>query len=202
VSIPSASSQAQDSEQRSDQAKFTAAWTATARSGSPDSDAWGDAWVNAAVGQTGTNNGNAANLDCTNLVTGQRRAIIEFDLTRFTGHTAAGNTHTLAVSITAGALGGATVSFDFSATTSRPWTESTVTNANLPASTTLFTLTAVTTAGATQTFNLTLTDAQLAQLLGKWVQVLARTPAATTSTHTVAGRESASKPVLTFTTTI
>lgn len=201
--LPLVSTLIPESRQRSSLGLFTVTETAPARSGSPDADRWGDGWTSAAVGQTGVNHGADAALVFQNAATGDQRAFMAVDLTRFTGLTATGS-HSLTVSMAnASVLTAVTATLSFGAGASRPFTESTLVQTNQPATPSLFTLTqslpASTAAGAS--YVLSLSDSQMNQLLGKWALIVFTSPAATVAAVSVAARESANKAVLSFTAT-
>lgn len=158
-------------------------WTA-------DGDDWGDGWTNNTVGQTGVNHGNETPLNIAAGVAGVgvELAFVAVNLKRFTGCTAVGGVHTITGVFTNGSLlvastitlrggpsalgGGAT----------RPFTESTITQANQPAAPTGFVLTANLPAAAVDTLlTFTLNDAQLQTVLGKWATLRFESSGATTT---------------------
>lgn len=199
--IPTGSFKVLSNRQRSENGMFTVAETAVGRSGTPDADRWGDSWTNAAVGQTGVNHGADTSLRFDNNPTGEMRAFYEVDLTRYAGLTAAG-THSLRINLgNASAVAAVVATLSFGAQSGRWFTESTIVQTNQPATPSLFTLSqsvpANSAAGAN--FTLTITDAQMNGLLGKWALIVLTSPAATASALTAASRESAAPPVLSFT---
>lgn len=147
---------------------------ALARSGSPDADDWGDAWTDSTIGNTGVNHGNADPLTVGNTAVVEQRAFMEFNLTRFTGLTGYGNSHTFQFRAnSASALLASTLNVAFGANASRPFVESTITQSNQPATPTLFTRSFSVAVDATfPLYTVTMTDAEINQLLGKWALVV------------------------------
>jgi hypothetical protein len=167
--------------------------SAVSRSGTPDSDTWGDAWTDAALGQTGVNHGNADPLVIQNLTANVRQAFVEVDLTKFTGLTATGNAHTFSFRITNASLALAgTYSFACQGQATRPFVESTITQANEPAIPTAITRALNVAANTTTTLTVTFTDAEMNQLLAKWVLiVITATDALGSVTSNITSRENA-----------
>jgi hypothetical protein len=205
--IPTLSFKTTDTVKRTDLATFSIGpLSAVSRSGSPDGDDWGDAWTDATVGNTGVNHGNADPLQSSNLSSAtETRAFIEINLTRFTGLTAVGGVHTLTLQAANGNLvQNATVTLNFGAQAGRPFTESTITQANQPATPALFTKTITMPAGDSVTYasySVTFTDAQMNQLLGNWVLIVITSAAADATAHNYRSRENATvgnRAALTF----
>lgn len=168
---------------------------AVSRSSTPDTDDWGDAWTDSTVGQTGVNHGNETPLQFANVAVGAKTAYAEINLTRFSGLTPVGNSHTLTFKVnnTTAAAG----NFQFAMGPSalgggaiRPFTESTITQSNQPAAPTSITRSLMAATGL-QTITVTLTDAELSQVLGKWALIVIGQSFVQTSAWTTPSREDA-----------
>ncbi len=174
--IPTMTIKPPETLQRGDLAIFTVGpLTAVSRSGSPDADDWGDAWTDATIGQTGVNHGNVNPLQCGQAAAGiaVQRAYIKINLTRFTGLTAIGGAHTFTFMASHSvALLAETLSFNCQGQAGNPFTESTIVQTNQPATPTAITRSFSVAAGAAQLFTVTFTDAEMNQLLGKWVLIV------------------------------
>ena len=178
-------------------------WTAPARSGSPANDAWGDAWTDSTAANTSVNHGADANLTILNTGVIEYRVFSEIDLTRFVGMTAKGGTLSLVLANSDPALT-KPISLGFgSFGASRPFNETTITQANQPATQTAI-IKVITLPPASNTaYTVSFTATEMAILLGKWA-LMTITTGVSTSTFTgyLLGRESSNPPILSFTATI
>lgn len=165
-----------------------------ARSGTPDTDEWGDAWTDGLLANQGVNHGNADPLAIANLTSAtETRGFVEFNFTRFTGLFGSGSAHTFNFrASTATNLASNSLTLNFGAQASRWFTESTITWSNQPATPTLFTK-SVTVVGdaAYPTYSVTLSDAELNLLLGKWGLIVFTEPATSALGISVLSRENA-----------
>ncbi len=205
LKLPTISITPTDKIQRGDGCTFgPIALTAVSRSGTPDSDDWGDAWTDATVGNTGTNHGNADPLSIDGTALTTKVAWAEINLTRFTGLTATGGSHTLTFRATNTGVGNITgMKVNMAGQAGRPFTESTITQSNQPAIPSAIVINIPTiTSGTTNALQTaTLSDSQMNQLLGKWV-VIAINNANTLETATIHSREDATttdRMTITFT---
>lgn len=201
AALMTASFAAPDKIQRGDLATFTVALSAVSRSGSPDSDQWGDGWTDSSLGQTGVNHGNETPLQFGNVTVGTKLAYLQIDLTKFTGLTATGNSHPLVFNMVNNDAGSATFQFSAAGQAGKPFTESTLAQSNQPATPTAITRTPTAAVGA-NTITVTLTDAEMQQLLGKWVLIVLGKSFAGTNAWTTPSREDATpanRMKLTFT---
>lgn len=162
------------------------------RSGTPDADDWGDAYTDAALGQRDNNFGAVDQILMQNTL-GEKRSFIEINLTCIAaGFQATGNAHTFTVTLggNGGGLKAVEVTLAFGASATRPFTESTITQRNQPATPSLFTKTMTVAAGAAVLpCTVTLTDAEMQQLINKWVLIVLTVPALTTSSINLRTRE-------------
>lgn len=168
------------------------------RSGTPDADPGGDAWVDKA--NQATNHGNEALLIAGEVVNTERRGLMEFDFTRFTGLTATGGVHSFTLRAAHDVpLGSNDLRVRMSTLASRPFTESTVTwdtpvaDGGGPAEGTLRVNTTIAVAnGAAALYTINLTDANINGFLGSWVYVRLLSEAAlAATTFTVNSRDDA-----------
>jgi hypothetical protein len=170
-------------------------WTCS-RSASPDTDPGCDAWVDQA--NAGTNHGNESPLlvsGKSTLADDERRALLEFDFTRYANMTAfVGGIHQLTLRVVnTDIVLPVDLTVQLSRLAARPFTESTVTWNNQPAAGTViksevFTLAA----NSTSSIVMTLTDAQMDDLLGDWGYVRLTSPSVVTPiTIDVMSREDA-----------
>lgn len=190
--LPNISFTGTETLQRSDKATFGPfTLTAIARSGTPDTDDWGDAYTDNTVGSTGTNHGNVSPLSVAGGAAGigVLQGYVEINLTRFTGFTALGSaTITAQVSCNSAISGTQTFTLHggpsaLGGGATRPFTESTITQANQPATPAAFAPTYV----ATTTTNFvtatwTLTAAELNTILGKWALLVITSAGGTVAT--------------------
>lgn len=166
------------------------------RSGTPDTDPGGDSDVkqNDAATNFGANSVMNANQNTAPL-NNEKRALLEFDFTRFSGMSVfPGGTHQFTfMADHDAASGNNNLRVRFSTLASRPFTESTVTWNNQPAEGTLRVNTTVAVAeGAAAIYTITLTDQNITDFLGNWVYVRMLSEAALTATfHHVRSREDA-----------
>ena len=188
---------------RRDNAQFTFILRAVARSTSPDADTWGDAWTEATLGQTGVNHGNETPLQVGNLTAlTERRGFMKIDLRGFSALAAAGGSHALVLNIGGNTSGltAVVMTIAFGGQAASPFTESTLTQSNQPATPTGFTKAVTLPAGApVQDYSIALSDAEMQQLLGRWALLVMTVPLLTTVTISPRSREAAEKPTLTFT---
>lgn len=198
--IPTASITPPETLQRNDLAIFTVNLTAVDRSGTPDSDDWGDAWTDSTIGQTGVNHGNESPLQATGLVTGVKRAYVKINLTRYTGLTATGGAHTFVFKArNTNLVLSSTLAIAMQGQAGNPFTESTITQSNQPAVPTAITRSVTVPAGdVLTTFTLTLTNAEMDQLLGKWALIVFTT-ADLTQLNNITSREGTAGDEMTLT---
>lgn len=190
-----------DTENRTDLGNVVMKLTAISRSASPDSDSWGDAWTDSTVGQTGTNNGNSTPLQFGNVTVGTKLAYIQIDLTKFKNLTATGAAHTLVFQVVNNDVTSTAFQVAMQGQAGKPFTESTLTQSNQPATPSAITRAPTAAVGA-NTITVTLTNAEMQQLLGNWVLIVLGKSFAGTNAWTMPSREDATasnRMALTFT---
>lgn len=175
----------------------TGAYTLTdlivGRSGTPDTDQMSDAWIDQTA--TTTNHGNES-IQVKGVSTApgsdEKRGFIQLDLTRVTGHSAATAGATLTIIASHTGLVATNLTLNFATQATRWFTESTLTWNTRPTGS-ITALPAISVAaGAAASYAITISQTNLAAMLGKWVLILMQSPtAAVPPTFTILSRDNA-----------
>lgn len=200
--VPQFTPTASDQAQRPETGLFTVDIKAVAQSGTPDSDMWGDSWTDATVANQGANHGSDTTLKVSQgTAQTENRAFIKADLRKFSGLSASSGGHYLKLRITNGGVAAQNVNVALQGQAGNPFTESTITWNNQPATPTAITK-SLSAAVGTASYQVPLTDAEMNQLLGNWALIVITAPS-TVVQITVQSREQndGNQPAFHFTAT-